>query len=247
MKKILLVALAGSLFSCTPDQKTTESTQETREMTTKTHSTSDRATLLPEITRYINTLEADVAGIDPERKELLNEMAEYVRSERDSGHVAKLTFICTHNSRRSHMSQIWAATLAEHFGISGVETYSGGTEATAFNPRAVDAMERAGFEVSKPEGDNPRYSVRYAESAEPMICFSKKYDDPSNPEDSFAAVMTCSQADETCPFIPGAKFRIPIPYDDPKEADGTPEEAARYDERCRQIATEMFYLFSQVS
>lgn len=41
-------------------------------------------------------------------------------------------------------------------------------------------------------------------------------------------------------------LRLPIPYVDPKAADGTTEEAAVYDERTKQIATEMFYLMSQV-
>jgi len=244
MKKLLVILFAGLLMSCSDENNRTNTTET---MNTESEKKIEKKALYPELSNYIASLDQDVERIDPERKELLRELADYVGSERDSGQVAKLTFICTHNSRRSHMSQIWAATMANHFGIEGVETFSGGTEATAFNPRAVAAMERAGFEIDNPGSENPAYKVRFSDDLEPMICFSKKYDDPSNPQKEFAAIMTCSHADETCPFIPGAKFRIPIPYDDPKAADDTPEETTRYDERCRQIAAEMHYLFNRVA
>lgn len=145
------------------------------------------------------------------------------------------------------MGQVWAATAAAHHGIDGVRTYSGGTEATAFNPRAVAAMQRAGFAIENPGGQNPHYLVRFAETGPSMECFSKSYDDPANPGEGFAAIMTCSEADEACPVVLGAALRLPLRYDDPKVADGTSEEAAAYDERCLQIATEMLYLFSRVA
>jgi hypothetical protein len=126
-------------------------------------------------------------------------------------------------------------------------TYSGGTEATAFNPRAVAAIRRAGFAVETiAEGDNPVYGVRYMDEMEPMPCFSKVYDRPPNPQQGFAAVMTCSAADEACPIVFGAANRIAIPFDDPKPFDGNEQEAAKYDERCRQIAREMLYVVSRV-
>jgi arsenate reductase len=110
----------------------------------------------------------------------------------------------------------------------------------------VAAIERAGFKVEDPGGDNPRYEVSFSEQSQPMICFSKKFDDDINPDNNFAAIMTCSDADENCPFVPGTEFRKPITYVDPKEADGTEREAEVYDERCRQIATEMFYMMNLV-
>ena len=78
-------------------------------------------------------------------------------------------------------------------------------------------------------------------------CWSKKYDDAPNPQQDFCAVMTCSEADKNCPIVFGALDRISLPYNDPKEADGTPEEAARYDERCLQIAAELWYVMQQAS
>lgn len=202
----------------------------------------------PELQSYIQAVLPDTASIATERKEALDKLATYIRKKQDAGNTASLTFICTHNSRRSHLSQIWAATAAAYYGLGEhVQTFSGGTEATAFNPRAVAAIERAGFTVENPGGENPHYQVRLAEQAPAMECFSKTYDDPfANPQKEFAAVMTCSDADENCPIVPGAEFRQAIPYEDPKVADGTPEETARYDERCRQIATEMFYMMSRV-
>jgi hypothetical protein len=197
-----------------------------------------------------STARAALAGHDriPEpRRAKLAEIADFIEAEASGGDVARLTFICTHNSRRSHMSQIWAQTAALYLGVPRVETYSGGTEATAFNPRAVAALERAGFHIERTrDGENPIYRVTYHDAADPIEAFSKVYDQPPNPKDGFAAVMTCSHADRNCPLVHGAVARFSIPYDDPKTFDGTEQEAAQYDERCRQIAREMLFVFSLV-
>jgi arsenate reductase len=199
----------------------------------------------PALHAYIQERIAEIGHLSPARRERLGALIDFLRACRGQGKTAALNFICTHNSRRSHLAQIWAATAAAHYQQSDLETYSGGTETTAFNPRAVEALRRAGFRVEDPGGDNPRYRVSYGPEAPTMVCFSKTFDDPANPTSDFAAVMTCTDADQNCPVIPGAK-RISLPYEDPKAADGTPEEAARYDERCRQIATEMLYVMSQI-
>ena len=197
---------------------------------------------------YIQQAQQGFDRIPDERKKQLKKLAQFVQTKIKSGEAAQLIFICTHNSRRSHISQWWARVAADYYEVPNVHTFSGGTEATAFNPRAVAALERAGFTIEKTsEGDNPHYWVAYASDAPAQEAFSKKYDDAANPQENFAAIMTCSQADENCPFVPGATLRVAIPYEDPKEADGTPEEATRYDERSRQIATEMLYCFSQVN
>lgn len=203
-------------------------------------------TLHPQLQRYVDerVLPA-LASIPAERRERLDLIAAFVKERKAAGATADLTFICTHNSRRSHLSQLWAATAAWYFAQDHVRTYSGGTEATAFNPRAVAAAERAGFRVVKPDGMNPVYEVSFTSARNPEPCWSKKYDDPANPQKDFCAVMTCSEADKNCPIVFGALDRISLPYIDPKVADGTPEEASRYDERCLQIATEMFYVMQQ--
>ncbi len=243
LKSVLgLLLAAGVLTACEESESKTLKPIEMKAETEK-----KEIVLYPEIEDFINSLSDELDTLGDERTELLTELAEFISSELDSNRTAKLTFICTHNSRRSHMSQIWAAVMAARFGVEQIDTFSGGTEATAFNPRAVASMKRTGFRIHSEGSENPRYSVAFSADVDPLICFSKKYDDSSNPSEGFAAIMTCSDADESCPFIPGASFRIPIPYDDPKAADGTPEESIRYDERSRQIAAEMYFLFQKVS
>lgn len=199
------------------------------------------------LSNYIQKIIQQFEVIPEQRKQALEQLTTYIQQCLASNHPVNLTFICTHNSRRSHLGQIWAATAAAHYGIAQVSCYSGGTEVTAFNPRAVAAVERAGFTVKKDltNPTNPVYTIAISGGGT-ISCYSKKYDDASNPAKNFAAVMTCSQADEACPIIPGAATRISLPYNDPKEADGTPEEANRYDERCAQIGREMMYAFSMV-
>jgi protein-tyrosine-phosphatase len=203
----------------------------------------------PSLEKFIAARTTEFDLIPAERKEHLNQIALYVHSRLKSNHPARLTFICTHNSRRSHLAQIWAKTAATHFGLPNVETFSGGTEATAFNRRAIDAVRRAGFDISSPAdtSSNPHYQVRFADTAPPLECFSKVYNEAPNPKTDFCAVMTCSQADKSCPIVAGASLRIAIPYDDPKAFDDTPDETSKYDERSQQIAREMLYLFSKTS
>ena len=185
------------------------------------------------------------AAISSERLQLLDEMATYLRSKMKQGEEIRLNFICTHNSRRSQFSQIWAQTAAAYFGINAY-CYSGGVEVTAFNPRAVTAIQRDGFKVVKKEGENPVYFVLYSEKEEPIVTFSKVVDDAINATKEFAAVMTCDHADENCPFIPGAERRFPLRFEDPKAFDGTTLEEKMYSERSHQIGAELFYLFEKV-
>ena len=209
--------------------------------------TTSKRSLNLELISYINTVKDDFSLIPQDRKEELDKITQYIRKQANAGQPVQLTYICTHNSRRSHFGQIWAAAAAAYYDVPGVKTYSGGTETTAFNERAVAACERAGFDISKTsEGKNPVYNVSYASDTEPLKAFSKKYDDSNNPQSNFCAIMTCSQADKACPAVKGATARIAIPYDDPKLFDGTSQESAKYDERCKQIATETFYVFSKV-
>ena len=205
--------------------------------------------MYPVIEEYLSRRIREFDSIPSERKQQLRAVADYVRQHLNAGAKARLTFICTHNSRRSHLSQIWAKIAAEHCGLGDVETFSGGTEATAFNPRAVDSLQRSGLQIKTEDGSasNPRYLVRYDENTPPLVCFSKVYDEAPNPNSKYCAIMTCSQADEACPVVPGCELRAPIRYEDPKAADDTPAEAATYDERSAQICREMLFLMRCVS
>lgn len=204
-------------------------------------------TTLPSLLSTINKLTCEFNQIPESRKPILRELTEFVSQKANANQTVNLNFICTHNSRRSHISQVWAQAAAQYYGISGVQCYSGGTEATAFNPRAVKAMQDVGFDIQVfKDGSNPIYKIKISNEAEPLTVFSKKYDDDINPKKDFAAIMTCSHADENCPLVLGAIKRIALTYNDPKHFDGTPEEAAKYSERVHEIGREILYAFSQV-
>lgn len=201
--------------------------------------------LFKELETFISTI--SVENISIERKKTLQLLVDFISEKEKNGEVINLNFICTHNSRRSHMSQVWAQTLAHYFKVQNVFCYSGGTEATALFPVVGETLKNTGFEIEKlSENKNPVYSIKYAENAHPVIGFSKKLDDNFNPKSKFAAVMTCSQADEGCPVVFGAEKRIPITFDDPKAFDNTPLQLEKYKERSEQIASELFYVFSNI-
>ena len=207
--------------------------------------TSTKTILFPEIEKVINALNFE--SISDERKIVLQPLVDFIQEKVSNGQEIRLNLICTHNSRRSHLSQVWAQTAAAHYGIKNVFCYSGGTEATAMFPMAAKTLAKQGFQIKTiAEGNNPVYAIKYAENAHPIIGFSKTFDDDFNPQSEFAAILTCSSADQGCPFIAGAEKRIPITFEDPKAFDNTPQQAEKYEERSVQIATEMFYVFSQI-
>ncbi|WP_442266991.1 low molecular weight phosphatase family protein [Tenacibaculum sp. ZS6-P6] len=186
--------------------------------------------------------------ITNERKEKLKPLITYIKEKRTKKEDIRINFICTHNSRRSHLGQIWMQTLANHFNIKNIITYSGGTEATALAHPIAETLKNQGFEISIiSENTNPVYAIKYDEVSHPIIGFSKRYDDSFNPSSKFAAVMTCSQADEGCPFVSGTDKRIAITYEDPKISDNTDKQIQTYLERSNQIASEMYFVLSQLN
>jgi protein-tyrosine phosphatase/arsenate reductase len=186
--------------------------------------------------------------IPAERKVILQKLSVYVKEKMLANEEINLVYICTHNSRRSHFGQVAAAIAASYFKIKNVHSFSGGTQVTAFNTNAINALKKLGFEINTKESDpkNPLYQVAYS-NTQFEKCFSKLYDDESNPKDNFAAIMTCSDAEQNCPFIAGAKTRIGTTYNDPKEADNTREVNKVYVERFKQITTETLFAFSLVT
>lgn len=206
------------------------------------------ATLYAPVKSYITQVTQEFDQIPKERKKALKKLALFVESKVKAGETAQLIFICTHNSRRSHISQIWAQTAAAYYNIPRVASFSGGTEATAFNHRAVKAMREAGFQIREAKaGDNPVYEVQFAEDVQPVVAFSKQFSHEANPQENFCAIMTCSEADKNCPIVPGASLRVAVPYEDPKNFDGTAQEAEKYKERVQQIAREIFFAFSLIN
>ena len=202
--------------------------------------------MFQKIEEFLSQLDTD--SIPKDRKELLQPLADFVKEKRNQNEDVRINFICTHNSRRSHLAQIWAQAVAAYFNLDNVTTYSAGTEATALFPKVIETLKRTGFKITNLSDDqNPVYAMKFDENNLPIIGFSKVLDHEFNPQSGFAAVMTCDSADEACPFITGAEKRIPITYTDPKVSDGTPEQDATYAERSKQIATEMKWVFERVS
>ena len=187
----------------------------------------------------------DFNSISQERKRELALLTQFIQEKKDSSTPILINFVCTHNSRRSQFSQIWAQVASDYYHIEA-QCFSGGVEETAFNERAVASLKRFGFEIISEEETNPKYSVTWKSEATPLVLFSKIFDDSVNPTSGFAAIMICSHADENCPFVTGCEKRIPIRYEDPKKYDDTSLESAFYDYRSFEIATELFYVFSKV-
>lgn len=185
-------------------------------------------------------------SIPNERKILLSKISSFIQEKKDKNQEINLVYVCTHNSRRSHFGQVWSAVAANYFHLKNINTFSGGTEATGFNQNAINALKSVGFEIEKlNDSDNPHYSVKFG-LVDETICFSKTVEDKANPTTNFAAIMTCSDADENCPLIPGVELRIGTTYEDPKGFDGTDLQDNKYQERSKQIAQECLFVFSQI-
>ncbi|MCH8524931.1 MAG: protein-tyrosine-phosphatase [Balneolales bacterium] len=205
-----------------------------------------KTNLYPALAGTIGYVLDNIAAPDESRKQLLQNISEYIKN---NPLHRNLTFVCTHNSRRSHLAQYWAAAAAAYYDVEDVHVFSGGTEATALHPNTLDALLESSFEVKLKQDDetNPVYEILLGGHIPAILGFSKKIDTSPNPDKDFCAVMVCTEADEGCPFVPGAKERVSLPYVDPKVSDGTPERRKVYHERSLQIAREMLWVFEQAS
>ncbi|MCT8340784.1 protein-tyrosine-phosphatase [Flavobacteriaceae bacterium TK19130] len=189
----------------------------------------------------------EISTISDERIELLDPIAAKWSDILSNEGRLNIIFICTHNSRRSHLAQLWAQAISIYFGIEGIQTYSGGTEATRVYPTVLEILEVQGFEMLRlSQEDNPVYALKYGDTEVPSIAFSKEYGHDFNPSHGFSAIMTCTEADGGCPFVAGASSRFSLPYEDPKTSDGSSEELETYTERSLQIATELKYIFQKI-
>lgn len=186
--------------------------------------------------------------ITDDRKALLHTIA-YKTHEilQHTNATVYLNFICTHNSRRSQLAQVWASFAANYFKLPTIKAYSGGTAVTAFHRNTVKTLQKSGFifRVSEFNHQNPKYIIGFNTTNELLLGFSKSYNDKCNSK-PFIAITTCSSADENCPFIPSAIWRFHLPYNDPKEFDNTEIEEKAYLIANNQIAAEIFMLFSEV-
>jgi arsenate reductase (thioredoxin) len=206
--------------------------------------------LIKPIADNIGQFEKEYPQITEERKKILKQLAAFIEQSKKlkPDEAVDFIFICTHNSRRSHIAQIWAQAAAVYYDVKNIRCYSGGTKATAIYPGVVKAMGDLGFYFAvRRRSENPLYKVYISETEPYVIAYSKIYSVKMNPSRGFAAVMVCSQADKDCPVVKGTNTRISLPYNDPKDFDGTPLEEAKYRERALEIGREICYAFSQVN
>jgi arsenate reductase (thioredoxin) len=180
--------------------------------------------------------------MNQDRQLILNEIVEFCKQKLNSNITPNLVFVCTHNSRRSQFSQFWAKYYIDKLNLD-IKVFSAGTETTACNERTIASISRSGFNSEFKSSENPKYNFEFKNGSK-LSLYSKTVSDPSLPKSDFAAVMTCSHADENCPFIPGCDKRIPLNYLDPKEFDNTNKEEQAYDERSIQIKQEMEFVFN---
>lgn len=199
--------------------------------------------------KLLETIEyLKVIPISKEREKVLQPLVESIQKKVNKNEPIRLSFICTHNSRRSLLAQIWAKTIAEYLLIKNIECYSAGTITSALYPKIADVLEQQGFYIEKlTTTNNPIYFIKYQDNKMPIIAFSKDLNHLFNPKTEFIAVMTCSEADKGCPFIIGAEERISVTYQDPKISDSTTEQSKVYIQRSLQIASEMLYVFSKIN
>lgn len=184
--------------------------------------------------------------ISEDRKELLSKISNKIVETSQSDNTVSLNFICTHNSRRSQLGQVWSFFAANYFELP-IHALSGGTEVTAFYRSTVKTLKDVGFSfhVEEFSHSNPVYQISFEGTTDHVLGFSKTYDHQIN-KGPYIAITTCDSADENCPFIAEAIHRFHLPYKDPKYADNTPEQDQAYLETSKVVAAEMFYIFSKV-
>lgn len=183
--------------------------------------------------------------INDERIKLLQSIALFILDELKENNSINLNYICTHNSRRSQLAQVWSSFATNYFKLNNIESFSGGTAVTAFFRNTVKTLQEVGFNFQLLEfsHQNPEYSISYKDCLNPIVGFSKLYDNEHNKK-PFIAITTCSNAGENCPFIANAIKRFHLPFNDPKNFDNTLYQSEKYLEANKQIAGEIHYIFN---
>jgi arsenate reductase (thioredoxin) len=190
----------------------------------------------------LNTLK-----LDKNRRQLLTSIAQFIAEEIKANKKVNLNYICTHNSRRSQLAQVWSSYACNYFKLSEVNSFSGGTAITAFYRNTVKTLQEVGFnfQIVEFSHQNPVYAINYKNCIDPIIGYSKLYDDEYNKK-PFIAIITCSNAEENCPFIPDTIERFHLPFNDPKSFDNSLNQAEKYMETNKQIAGEIHFIFEKI-
>jgi len=175
---------------------------------------------------------------------LINEIVNYIYKKTSENKIPKLNFICTHNSRRSQFCQFWASFFSNYYNIK-CEVYSGGTVETEVHKSVLNNISDYGFNIIFKECNNPTYSIKF-KNQNLGNYFSKFYYNFENPKNEFAAIMTCTDAENNCPVVEGSEIKFSLPYEDPKKYDKSKNEKNEYKKTSETIASEMNYLFKTI-
>ena len=154
-------------------------------------------------------------------------------------------FVCTHNSRRSQFANVWAEIAATFYNLNSIKSYSCGTEKSIVSKNTIEALEDLGLKIHNHPNINNAFHAFYGKELF-IDVFSKKYSDSSISKENTIAIMTCTDADQNCPIIPYAKNRISLNFKDPKRFDNTSYFRMEYQKTAKEIATEIFYIFSKI-
>jgi len=186
--------------------------------------------------------------LEENRIEKLKAIQEYILSHLKNNLSANIVFICVQNSRRSHLSQVIAQHTAHQFQLHDVHCYSGGVEVTQIHPNTIKCLKSLGYSINLiKEGENPVYSCSLDDKADPILLYSKNFEEVTKTLSHFAAVMVCSESESNCPYVPNAERKILLPYEDPKWADSTNNPIDAYLKIALQIQDEMKWLFSNIA
>ena len=174
------------------------------------------------------------------RGEIERYAQEIAQRIKESG-SANIVYVCTHNSRRSQFAQFWSAYHTDALNLP-ITSYSAGTERTACHSNVLEVLRQEGFSITS-EGANHKVILNHKSFVE---LSSKTLNSVGLPERYFA-IMTCSDADENCPYIPGALDRFRLTFEDPKWSDNSAEAIQVYQDTSKQISTDIKYLLEQIN
>ena len=186
------------------------------------------------LAQYIEARTTEFGLVETDRRLRLDAIASYVRSKVRQQRAASLLFLGRHNSRRSHLAQVWAQTVAAWCEVGVVISYSAGVQPTRLAPAAVDALRRAGFVVDL--GQDPSTAkVSFRADAPPMICYAKDYEALQVPQRNWCAVSVDAGVAAGFPALDEAEERVVLPLEDPDD-----------DALCARVARDLLYAFTQV-
>lgn len=133
----------------------------------------------------------------------------------------KVLILCTGNSCRSQMAHGFLQSFDENLIVCSAGTKASGR----LNSKAVEVMKEVGIDISHHTSDQVE------------IYLDEEWD---------YVITVCGGAKETCPVFSGkVKHQLHIGFDDPSEAEGTPEYIKSEFIRVRDEIKKTFYEFYQ--